>query len=715
MGSLSRAASLALLVLLAACSGDPGPAGTAGPTGPTGPSGSVGPTGPIGPTGPAYFAGPGLALELLEARPVPIAGGASPGLLVEFRIADAAGLPLDRRGLSTEGAVDVRLALARLDEGGPGVPLQWVPLTTRVQTAPGGASALQPAADEGGAFADLGDGRYSYVLGAEVPVAPGWHRVAAWASRTVDGRRHVANGTHDFVLSGVPGAGLDVVSQAACDACHGGLRAHGGALRSVAACVTCHSAPALDPDTGNGLELRVMIHKLHRGESLPSVLAGTPYRIVAADGTHDWSTVAFPRDVRQCAACHDGPDGARFATRPTRAACGSCHDTTSFVDPPPPGMVLHTEGAEVDDASCAGCHTESNVRGWHVAPADDPAAVAPAAEILGVTETAPGQAPTVTFRVTMDGAPVNLQTAPLTRLVATVAGPTTDYARYWQSTIQGSGATGTLTAVDAADGRFAYTFPASAAIPLDATGSYAVALEGYVQAGGVGPRWPLRSDPVAFVVTGVASVPRREVVSDAACNACHGDLAYHVTRVGVRSCVLCHNPESTNTQRVSRLEGATIAVPSVNFKDMIHGIHRGTAHAGGYVLYANPAPSTSNPAGTPVNYATLRHPGDLRACTACHLPGTFDLPLPATALPSREDALACTEDAFADTDLLCEIFDVTSRRVPPEAAACTSCHDAETTVAHTEVMTTSLGVESCATCHASGSAFGIDRAHAIEP
>jgi OmcA/MtrC family decaheme c-type cytochrome len=453
------------------------------------------------------------------------------------------------------------------------------------------------------------------------------------------------------------------------------------------------------------------------------VVAGTPYRIVGFGQTvHDYSTVTFPQEIQNCQSCHQQAEQADFWTlKPNVETCTSCHDNVVFQLPVPAGKQLHGGGAQPADAPCAVCHPAvgsiESITSNHFVPRLDPAAPDPVLTLQSVTNSGPGQQPTVTFKVEVGGMPRNIQTTPLTLLRATFVGPNTDYARWWQATIQGSGASGTLAAVDAAAGVFAYTPPASAAIPADATGSYTVGLEGYTQVTG-GPRFTAKGPTLAFAVTDATVTQRRHIVDNAKCDSCHGKLIGHGgSRRGVDYCRVCHGPNDMNDERAPRVEGSTdVLVHSVDLKVMIHRIHMGEELTQPYVLGGNPSPSVANPRGSPVDFGHVRYPSRRENCLQCHVEGTYDIPPATGRAPSRDEIRACVEPPDNDADSLCALPNFTVTRslvMGPATAACTGCHDSPATAAHAAIMTSASGVESCETCHGPGRGEDVGPAHGV--
>lgn len=190
-----------------------------------------------------------------------------------------------------------------------------------------------------------------------------------------------------------------------CLACHGRLSLHGSnRVNSVQQCVICHNPDSTDkgqrpaaPVDGlaeQSVNFKDMIHKIHTGESLdasklPLAGGGAGYIIYGYGGNpYDFGKVRYPRDRRDCLACHIDrtppvfglplPDGALGTTTgtgadannaaaddntklaPMTASCVSCHDDR-FTLNHAAGHVTGS-GAAVQE-SCVACHKPGLLQG----------------------------------------------------------------------------------------------------------------------------------------------------------------------------------------------------------------------------------------------------------------------------------------------------------------------------------------------------------------
>lgn len=667
---------------------------------------SDGPEGPEGPPGRnPNAAGRGLEIEVLDAGV-----GADRRPFVELRLTDADSLPLDRAGVFTRGEVITRFTVAHLPvetrvDGD--VVLPYVSyLTETVTSADGPETAEQPVTDSAGTWSalDEADGVFRYdfeaVLPADYPMTE-THMIGIYATRTVDDVRYVANATPTFRPDGADvTVTREIVSNEACNSCHSPLAAHGGAREDIQLCISCHGAGYGDPESGNTIDFRTMVHRIHRGASLPSVENGEEYAIVGFRGSvHDYSEVHFPRDIRGCETCHQGTDAERWNTAPSRAACGSCHDDIWFEpgDPPEPWMRLHPGGDRPDDDRCTVCHEPtgglSPIIDNHFTRLELPDALDVDFTIDAVRLSA--GTPVIDFTITIDGVGEDIIASPLPRFSFTVAGPTSEYAFF--ATYSPS-SVGTLTARDASAGEFSYTLPdtiagIASANAIAAEGTWAFGVEGYATSPS-GEPYSMPNAIEYLAITDPTPVPRRQVVDASRCNSCHEELAMHGgPRNDPMYCAMCHNP---NTDTIGRMPlpaaGETATTESVSFAHMVHRIHTGHDGVSEYTLWSF--------GGSPVVFDELHYPADTQVCSRCHVDDeSHDIPLSDSALPARTRTIDST-GSIVETAFL-----------PPVTSACVGCHDSDAERAHADTMTDALGVEACATCHSSGSAFGIEEVH----
>jgi hypothetical protein len=286
------------------------------------------------------FIRPGLRFEIHEAS---IAADGT--IRYRFTLTDPAGQPLDRLGITTPGAISIRSTVAVIPRDQPNGNTLYTAYTTRDQRSNiTNATETQASTDGNGVFQEIGDGEYTYTFATKAPSGydrSATHTIGAWAARDLSEFElggNDASATFDFVPDGsAVTTRRDIVPDQACNACHGNLGAH-DERRTVSLCVLCHQPQTTDPDTGNTLDMTTMVHKIHMGAELPSVQAGTPYQIIGYGGTaHDYSTVHYPADVRNCETCHAGVEGqtaAAAVARSTRLS-GAPHRQRASLQPAP--------------------------------------------------------------------------------------------------------------------------------------------------------------------------------------------------------------------------------------------------------------------------------------------------------------------------------------------------------------------------------------------
>ncbi|MEW6488484.1 MAG: OmcA/MtrC family decaheme c-type cytochrome, partial [Thermodesulfobacteriota bacterium] len=379
---------LALGLTLAGCAGDDGDDGARGPQGEQGLPGNDGQDGAPGAPGQDGLPGSqvvdvSLLSDDVVAGLVPTAEITSVTIasppVVEFTVTDVTG-----RKIAGLGAIKERLPrfmrfnIAKLLPGENGSSDYWVNYIR------GGTAGDVPGTENNGTLVDNGDGTYRYTFATDIAAVEG---IPFEPSRTHRVSGQIGDGAFPLAAMNLisndfrPDGGevvlrREIAHSDSCNECHSKLTIHGRRFE-IGYCVTCHN-----PDLADGLgDMVTMTHKIHMGEYLVD-----GYEL----GGHDYSNVVWPMNsfsnpegLRNCRKCHAEadprtPQAVNWREKPSRVACGSCHDdvdfATGFLHGNRQTSVRQTNGLrqsvadpaktaipQTSDAACASCHVGTSI------------------------------------------------------------------------------------------------------------------------------------------------------------------------------------------------------------------------------------------------------------------------------------------------------------------------------------------------------------------
>jgi len=691
----------ALTFALAGCSGNSDSAGAPGT-----PGANVGVTTPADATA--------LTMEVTGVT-------VSSPPVVNFTVTNQSGLPV-----AGFVSADLRFNIAKLVPGTDGAPSNWqnyINIRSSNGAVQGSQERYNRAGQRWGALVDNKNGTYTYTFATDITSATDnpcpapcadvngnalnisyqanlTHRVTIQQANTA---YPTYNATYDFVPAGGAVTTREIVKTATCNECHNKLTAHGSRIETKL-CVTCHNPGSWDNTTGNvqTVDFKVMIHKIHRGEDLPSVnhpVSPTKYIIgsTTSAAPHDFSTVVFPYsavklgDTRACAKCHDGAvtaQGDNWKTRPSKAACGSCHDDAYFGASPDPLKLYQTVShatlsgvTDPDDSTCTLCHGAGKPQDVVVKHDLPNLLKAEAAKyqfnVLSVANpTAGGAGIQVVFSVTnplvTPATKYNIKTHAAFACVPSVGLPASISALVgWNNTDENNTGSGSnpgqpytasvldsysapncsnnANVVNNGDDTFTLTIPGKW-IPGGTTGSGRTALYGRVSMSGTTEQVRVKAGYKDFSIDGSTVAARRQVVDIAKCDKCHDSVSLHgesrTNEPGL--CVICHNPSATDVNRRPKIAGglpgagfpdAAVTLDgkteeAIDFKRLIHGVH-----AAAKTDYTSKAANGFRTKGLVIygyggsvnDFSHVRFPGILNDCLTCHTtptgsnPGSYEL------------------------------------------------------------------------------------------
>jgi OmcA/MtrC family decaheme c-type cytochrome len=679
----------------------------------------------------------------------------------------------------------------------------------------------------------IGQFRYAFVAQLPPGYEDRTHRVGVFLQAAEKGSA-LTSATLDFAPTGDV-AVHELVTDARCADCHDGVRAHGGTRTGAKLCVTCHTwqladggtvdpaavagaTPATDP---NPLELGRLVHRIHRGKNLPTLYrassaaaapvpplplaappplpflpgrnAAEPGRKFSVVGDHGHERVfgqivsrteygptartaafgvTFPRDYRDCDACHAGAAGeAAVDAHVSRKSCQGCHPDVWFGDGAPGDAyhLAHPGGPQANDAACAGCHVTGAPKLYapigeaHVAIVKSPRFSKPQLRILSIEGCRPGERPTVVFTVADRNGPIT----PLRTTELEPAGPSASPVARGLSSLalvlagpaepdfvtRADGATllaplrevlvptppAGAVLVDEGAGQYRYTFAGT--VPAGASGKWLVVAEGrrasaaaptrpYYDVAGDAFVWPYTGEAIteaaenalawADLGTGALHVgpsPRRTIVAQEKCNRCHLRLTFHGgQRIDVLYCAACHTPERTDWEM--RPKDASHVVELWRTYDNIEErsvhlkvlIHR--LHTGGRSGMAELSaldPFVMYGYGQNPKFRDRgEYPNDLTDCRICHVGRTYNI----DAIPAGAAPTVANETASVRHHHT-ETHEAGEQTTYPIAAACRGCHANGHAVVHTTRYGAASGKEQCGSCHGPKGTYAVEKVHGL--
>jgi OmcA/MtrC family decaheme c-type cytochrome len=442
--------------------------------------------------------------------------------------------------------------------------------------------------------------------------------------------------------------------------------------------------------------------------------------------------VGFPQDLRNCTKCHDGnkaPQADNWKTKPSKQACLTCHQTgpaSNWYAKHVTGLGLYPSGDynDITNTACANCHGAGQP--WspdrmHFNQAEVNAAKYKM-NIESVTYDSGTRNVTIVYYMsdpTNGGAKWDLCAAPIVstsnRLYLgyqNVPNQSTSVTEFSSYNNGGSGVRinwcdpGNINPVNDGTNKYTAVVPIPADVPGEsvlAGGTGRVISSGSVKEPATDVDGNPTADPVVtvsvqntfkdFAISG-SLTPRRVVVSNAKCNACHSTLgtaagsnthlnAFHGgARNFVEACVICHDPGRVSSTVMS--DGSAY-FESYQFKRMIHGLHASPTSVRTYPLthdnvrpdaYDKKCVSTTDmvslcndgtydygdPNANISNWAEeVAWPGIIGDCNTCHVNDSWkqDRSVLGSVITG-----GATNKGGPDAVV-----------ISPKAATCTSCHD----------------------------------------